>query len=212
MLQKKDRHLILALNTNHPWHVYSREISVKNQHVSRPKKVTEHAGLQYDLAAIGAAELFVKGYEDPTTNVDFDEDKEERQNKNLPVLKNIVEVVKLCVEQGILLRVHRDNSTEKFTRDGSFMAILKGFAKIDLDLSDYLSNGPKNAQMNSWKTQNEVITCIAEVVRRHIRYALDNLKFFSVTADEVTDRYARYLNLLQEKSTIQKNFLDSVHV
>ena len=46
-------------------------------------------------------------------------------------------------------------------------------------------------------------------------------KVFSVIADEVTDRYAnkeilllcvRYVNLLQEKPTIQKTFLDSVYV
>ena len=78
----------------------------------------------------------------------------------------------------------------------------------------------KNAQKNSWKIQNEVIACIAEVVRRHIRYVLDNSNFFSVIVDEVTDRYAnkevlllcvRYVNLLQEKPTIW-TFLDSGHV
>ena len=115
-------------------------------------------------------------------------------------------VVKLFAEQGLPLRGHRDNSTEEFTRDSNFVAILKVFAKIDPVLYDHLSNGPKNAQMNSWKTQNEVIACIAEVVRRHIRYVLYNSKFFSVIADEVTDHYAnkeilllcvRYVNLLQ---------------
>ena len=48
------------------------------------------------------------------------------------------------------------------------MAILKAFGKIDPVLYDHLSNGPKNAQMNSWEIQNEVITCIAEFVKRHI--------------------------------------------
>ena len=74
-------------------------------------------------------------------------------------------------------------------RDGNFMAIWKVFAKIDPVLYVYLSNDPKNAQKNSWKIQNEVIACIAEVVRKHIQYVLDNSKFFSVIADEVTDRY-----------------------
>ena len=132
-----------------------------------------------------------------------------------------MQVVKLCAEQDLPLRGHRDNSTEEFTRDSNFMAILKGFTKIDPVLYDHLSNGPKNAQMSSWKIQNEVIVSIAEVVRRHIRYVLENSKFFSVIADEVTDRYAnkeilllcvRYVNLLQEKPTIQETFLDSAHV
>ena len=155
-------------------------IFVKNifQDVSKPKKITEYAGLHYHLAAMVEAEHFVKGYEDSTTNVDFDKDKEERYNKNLHVLKCIVQVVQLCAEQGLQLRGHRDNYTEEFTRDGNFMAILKSFAKIDPVLYDHLSNGPKNAQLNSWKIQNKVIACIAEVVKRYIRYVLDNSKFF----------------------------------
>ena len=39
--------------------------------------------------------------EDPTTNVDFYKHKEERYNKNLHILKSIVKVFKLRVEQGI---------------------------------------------------------------------------------------------------------------
>ena len=34
-------------------------------------------------------------------------------------------------------------------RDGNFMAILEGCARIDPVLYDHLSNGPKNAQMNT---------------------------------------------------------------
>ena len=54
----------------------------------------------YHLAIMVEAERFIKGYEDPTTHVDFDEHKEERYNKNFHVLKRILQVVKLCVEQG----------------------------------------------------------------------------------------------------------------
>ena len=64
-----------------------------------------------------------------------------------------MQVVKLCAEQGLPLRGHRDNSTEEFTTDGNFMAILKGSVKIDPVLHDHLSNGPNNAQINSWKIQ-----------------------------------------------------------
>ena len=70
------------------------------------------------------------------------------------------------------------------------MAVLKGVAKIDPVLYDHLSSGPKNAQMNSWKIQNKIIACIADVMRRHIRYDLDNSNIFSEIADEETDCYA----------------------
>ena len=158
----------------------NRGILVKNvfQDVSKPEKIAEHGGMHYHLAVMVEGEPFIKGYEDPTTNVDFDKDKEERYNKNLHILKRIVQVVKLCAEQGLPLRGHRDNSTEELTRDGNFMAILEGFAKIDPVLYDHLSNGPKNAQINSRKIPNEVTACIAEVVRTHIGYVLDNSNFF----------------------------------
>ena len=158
---------------DHPWHVYSKELSgglckacvlfdksitnrvifVKNvfQDVSKHEKITEHAGLHDHLAAMVEVERFIKACEDLTTDVDFDKDKEERYNKILHTLKRIVQVVKICAEQGLPLGGHRDNSTEEFTTDGNFMAILKSFAKIDPVLYDHLSNGPKNDQMNSWK-------------------------------------------------------------
>ena len=60
------------------------------------------------------------------------------------------------------------NSTDEFSRDRNFIAILKSFAEIDTVLHDHLENEP-NAQMKSWKIQNEIITCIADVIRRHIR-------------------------------------------
>ena len=60
------------------------------QDVRKPKKLTEHAELHHHLAAIVEAEHFINVYEDPTTNADFDKDKEERYNKNLHVLKSIV--------------------------------------------------------------------------------------------------------------------------
>ena len=56
-------------------------------------------------------ERFIKGYKDPTTNVDFDKDKEERYNKIFHVVKRVVQVVKRFAEQGLPLMGNRDNST-----------------------------------------------------------------------------------------------------
>ena len=55
--------------------------------------------------------ILSKGNEDPTTNVDFDKDKEERYNKNLHILKRILQVVKLCAEQRLPSRRHCDNKS-----------------------------------------------------------------------------------------------------
>ena len=83
----------------------------------------------------------------------------------------------------------RDNSTDEFSRNGNFIAILKSFEEIDTVLHDHSENGPKDAQMKSWKIQNEIIACIAEAIRRHIGLTLNNTKYFCLTADEVTDSY-----------------------
>ena len=70
------------MRRNHPWHVYSKELSgglckacvlfdksttnrgifVKNifQDVSKPEEITEHARLHYHLAAMVEAERFIK--------------------------------------------------------------------------------------------------------------------------------------------------------
>ena len=70
-----------------------------------------------------------------------------------------------------------------FSRDRNFIAILKSFAEIGTVLHDHLENGPKNAQIKSWKIQNEIIACIAEVIRRHIRLTLNNTKYFCLIVD-----------------------------
>ena len=164
---------------------------------------------------------FINSYEDPTTNVDYDAEKEKRYENNLHVLKRVIQIVKVYAKQGLPFRRHRDNSTNEFSRDGNFIAALKSFAEIDTVLDDHLETGPKNAQMKSWKIQNEIIACIAEVIRRHIRLTLNNTKYFCLIADEVTDSYAnkeillvclRYIDLLREKPVIQETFLDLIHV
>ena len=112
------------------------------------------------------------------------------------------------------MRGHRDNSSELFSRDGNFLAIVKTLADIDPILKDHLETGSKNAQMTSWKIQNEIISCIAESVRTEIRNILKECKYYSVIADEVTDRFAnkeilllciRYLNTLKEEQ-LSKRF------
>ena len=44
--------------------------------------------------------------------------------------------------------------------------------------------------MTSCKIQNEIISCIAESVRPESRNILKECEYYSITADEVTDRSA----------------------
>ena len=107
-------------------------------------------------------------FEDPTKNVDYDPKKQERYDKNVHVLKRIIQAVALCAQQGLALRGHREVESEdnEDSRDGNFQAILKSFAEIDILLKDHLQHGPKNSQMKSWKIQNEMINCMADCMRK----------------------------------------------
>ena len=126
-----------------------RGIFVTNvfQKVSKPEKIKEHEILAYHATAMLKAKDFINSYEDTTTKVDYDPEKEKRYENNFHVLKRVIREVKVCAKQGLVLREHSDNSTDEFSRDGNFIAILKSFAEIDTVLHDHLENGPKNAQM-----------------------------------------------------------------
>ena len=94
----------------------------------------------------------------------------QKSDKNVHVLKRIIEAVTLCAQQGLALWGHREVESEdnEDSRDGSFQAILKSFAKIDPLLKDHLQHEPKDSQMKSWKIQNQIIDCMADYVRKKI--------------------------------------------
>ena len=118
--------------TNHPWHVYNKELDgslckacvlfdkseknrgifVKNvfQKVSKPEKIKEHEILAYHATAMLKAKDFINSYEDTTTKVDYDAEKEKRYENNFHVLKRVIREVKVCAKQGLVLRGHSDNS------------------------------------------------------------------------------------------------------
>ena len=161
-------------------------------------------------------------FEDPRKNVDYDPKKQERYDKNVHVLKRIIQAVALCAQQGLALRGHREVESEynEDSRDGNFQAILKSFAEIDPLLKDHLQHGPKNSQMKSWKIQNE-INCMADCVRKEIIKQIQDFKHYTIIADEVTDRYSnkeilllciRYLNCTKERLAIEEAFLASTHI
>lgn len=88
------------------------------------------------------------------------------------------------------MKSHRDNSEKYISRDGNLITIMKGFANIASVFDKLLESGQKNTKMIRWKIQNEVILCIAKVVRREIRNILENVKYYALIADEVTHHYA----------------------
>ena len=86
------------------------------------------------------------------------------RNKLAPVVKTIM----LCARHNIPLRGHRDDSSYYDQHDcGNFQALL-GFRVDSSDevLQNHFETAPRNATYRSKTTQNDLISCCADVLNR----------------------------------------------
>ena len=58
--------------------------------------IREHAKAKYHNENVTLAQNFVMSFEDPRKNVDYDPKKQEKYDKNVHVLKRIIQAVALC--------------------------------------------------------------------------------------------------------------------
>ena len=101
-----------------PWLVYSKELEralckscvlfnekdsnrgifVKRafQDVGKPEKIREHSEAKYHNENVTLANNFVMSFEDPKKNLDYDPKEQERFDKNVHILKRIIQAVALC--------------------------------------------------------------------------------------------------------------------
>ena len=138
LVTKKSSSFVLSFKMKwmeeNPWLVYSKELEgglckfcvlfdekdsnrgifVKRafQDVGKPEKIREHAEAKYHNENVTLAQNFVMSFEDPRKNVDYDPKKQERYDKNVHVLKRIIQAVALCAQQGLALRGHREVESE----------------------------------------------------------------------------------------------------
>ena len=71
--------------------------------------------------------------------------------------------------------------------EGNFIQLVQFCAETDTILADYFSKAPKNAHYMSKTIQNELIAVTGNKIRSHILNEVRSAKFYSNTADEVTD-------------------------
>ena len=138
LLTKKSLSFFLSFKMKvleeNPWLVYSKEsegglckfcvlfhekdlnrgIFVKRafQDVGKPEKISKHAKAKYHSENVTLAHNFVISFEEPRKNVDYDPKKQERYDKNVRLLKRIIQVVALCAQQGLALLGHREVESE----------------------------------------------------------------------------------------------------
>ena len=119
------------------------------------------------------------------------------------MLKIIIEPVILCAEQVLPLRWERDHGKPASDGDdddmnkvyqGNFLAVISTFAKFNTVLKDHPKQGSSNAKMLSWNIQNDIISCLTEFVRDHVKEHISE-SHYVIIADEVNERYFKSENV-----------------
>lgn len=102
-------------------------------------------------------------------------------------LKSILKTIIFCGKQMISLRGHREQAGAN-VNPGNFCALLD--FRIDAGdtvLAEHFRTAAQNAQYNSPRIQNDLISCTGEWIRNQIVQEVKHAKFFSVSADEAAD-------------------------
>ncbi|XP_021991725.2 zinc finger MYM-type protein 1-like [Helianthus annuus] len=135
--------------------------------------------------------------------------------KNRLRLKTTIDVVRWLTYQACALRGHDESSTSK--NQGNFRELLKLLAHYNDDVAKVLfQNAPYNCKYTSSDIQQEIISIMANKVRKHIRSEVGD-SWFCVMVDESRDeskkeQIAIVLRFVDAEGVIRERFLDLVHV
>lgn len=105
--------------------------------------------------------------------------------ENRGYIKTLAEVVLHCATQNIALRGHRESMD--LSRKGNFLGTLDIIARHDEKVGKKM-NGPRNAKYTSPDIQNEILSCLAEMVRISIIKEVKESGAFSILVDETKDK------------------------
>ena len=156
----------------------------------------KHADKLYHKDAVLRSDEFLKvmTHQQPDVRTQLSQVTADRIATNRQKLSSIFKTITLCGRQNIALRGHRDNATD-LERDpsdvenhGNFRALLDFRVDAgDALLGQHLTTAARNATYTSSIIQNQVIDVLADQVRQKIIRKVDQAKWFSIIADEVTD-------------------------
>ena len=125
-------------------------------------------------------------------------------------IKFVSRVLRYCASQDIALRAHRDDGENQ----GNFMGAVSLVLQHSQELRDFKSHMPQNANYLSPATQNELLHCMASMVRTHIVIKVKEARFWSIIADETKDASkteqlsicVRYWDTTESKSYLREDF------
>ena len=129
--------------------------------------------------------------------------------ENRKYIKTVAEVLLWTATQNIAQRGHRE--TEEVDNRGNFLEILEMIAKHDPVVQKKMK-GKQNAKYTSSVIQNEILECLANMVREEIIQEVKESEVFSVIADETKDlKKKEQLSLVLRyyyNGAVQESFLD----
>ena len=121
------------------------------------------------------------------------------------------------VKQGLPLRSHRDDSQhnkQPYINSGNFQELLKLISETgNSDLKSVIENIPKNATYRSKTIQNQIINVAGDKIKKEIIGKIKKSKFFSILADEASDKeqMSLVLRYLDSNFLVKESFVGFIH-
>ena len=166
--------------TTEPFHLWTKQSMVFELHEK----------LDYRHNTVVRMQEFVKACENPSINIAnrLSRERELHIEHDKEAFQSLFECILFGGTQGISLRGHRDDATASPGGNrGNFIELVKFMTKTDETLAAHLRKAPLNATYTSKTIQNQMISIIGERIRDGIIQEINDARFFTILADEVTD-------------------------
>lgn len=155
-----------------------------------------HSLFSYHLEAVVAADALKTTTENPSKRIDVQTSTtlQRQVERNKHILRQIIRAVIYLGKQGLPFRGSIENVTST-KNPGNFLALLKIFAETDEVLQAHLESPVhRNVTYLSPTSQNELIEVMGyDIIRKGIVDEVQQAKYFSVMADEVTSHNVEHL-------------------
>ena len=106
-------------------------------------------------------------------------------DRNRNAMSSIIDTIMALGQRGIAFRGDWDRVTRE--ENGNFNFFLNWRSTFDTNLKDHLEKSPQNARYLSPQIQNELISCIGDIMRDSLANRINKSKYISILADETTD-------------------------
>ncbi|KAF7230313.1 tenascin-R-like, partial [Nothobranchius furzeri] len=115
----------------------------------------------------------------------MDEENKKQLTENQYYIKTLAEILVLTATENVAQRSHRETSDSE--KKGIFLSMLDLLSNHNPVIKKRLEQQAKNAKYTSKTIQNEILECLAGMVKKEIIQEVKKSKQFSVIVDETRD-------------------------